>query len=213
MVKTMKNVDTVHGKFHTDKYEDGFTAIELLIAMAVFSFVLTLSTLGFIQINQLYQRGVATRQVQDATRYLQEDITRTLRESDYVRAESVAGDDIVCSDRHRFFLRDEVLYKQPVRASDGNIDGSCLPDDGIVINDSTEQITDDETVVLEFDTSVFNPLDDDSGYYSAQIQIRVGTSATQDIIDDDDRCDPSDPGAHFCAVSEQTTVITTRGAI
>lgn len=194
--------------------QSGFTAVELLIAMAVFSFVLTLSTLGFIQINQMYQQAIAVQKVQDATRYMQADMTRTLRESDFMRAETTAeGEDIICSDRHRFFVSDETLYKQLIRDDEENVEGACVPDEGLTFDDA-ERVSDEEVAVLNFEADAFNPLDDDSGYYSAEVSFRFATANTRDLIDDDDeQCEPGEAGAQFCAVSEQSMVVTTRGSL
>lgn len=201
----------LHKTFQSTPGEhEGFTAVELLIAMAVFSFVLTLSTIGFIQINQMYQHGVAAQKVQDATRHIKEDMTRTLRESDYIRVDNTSGTAIVCTDSRRFFVNSEALYKQPF-ATDEEANGPCLPEGGLSLEHAS-RLTDEELILLDFTVTPFNALEDDSGYSSAQVKLSVGTAATQDLIEDD-RCEPTEAGSHFCAVSEQITTVTTRGAM
>lgn len=200
----------------TNESNGGFTAVEFLIAMAVFSFVLTLSTIGFIQVSRMYQNGLATQKAQDTTRHVQADISRTLRESDHIRVANSGGSTIVCSSKYRFFTQrnsegNSVLYKQAI-SGDANPNGPCVPLNGLNSNNNAFQLTDNELVVLKFNVTPFNELDDGSGYHSVQIVLRVGTAATRDLIGRNDKCDPSEAGSHFCAVSEQVTIVTAREA-
>ncbi len=216
--KYMRKFFLANNKFTLNRLKgnsDGFTAVEFLIAMAVFSFVLTLSTIGFIQISQMYQQGVARQKAQDATRHIQADITRTIHGSDHIQVAGSGGSTIICSGNYRFFTRENaedntVLYKQAIN-TDANPSGSCLPNGGLSLANAS-QLVSNELVVLNFDVTPFNAFDDDSGYRSAQIVLRVGTEATQDLIENGESCDPSQAGSHFCAVSEQVTIVTAREA-
>lgn len=198
----------------------GFTIPELLIAMAVFSFVLTLSTIGFIQIAQMYQRGITTQNVQDTTRYLTEDMVRTLRASDHIRVETLGSTEVICSDDYRYFLGsngedNDALYKQAIE-QDEEAETTCLPSSGGGLDTggaNTSQMTGNDLVVREFSVNPFNKLQDGSGYYSAEISLGVSTATEGLFNEDTDQCDPSQPGSHFCAVSSQVTTVTTRGAM
>ena len=59
----------------------GFTIIELLIAMATFSFILLLTTIVLINIGGLYSKGVNQTKIDDATRYIADEISNKLRYS------------------------------------------------------------------------------------------------------------------------------------
>jgi len=58
----------------------GFTLIELILALALFSFVLLIVTIGLIQIIHLYQSGLAARNAQANSRTAFEEISRLSRD-------------------------------------------------------------------------------------------------------------------------------------
>lgn len=63
-------------------HKDGFTIIELLIAMASFSFILLLTTVVLMNISSLYGKGVNQTKIDDATRYIADDISSKLKFSE-----------------------------------------------------------------------------------------------------------------------------------
>lgn len=62
-------------------YHKGFTIIELLIALSFFSFLLMALTVGFVQINRAYTKGITVKTIQENGRVLMNDITRAIRSS------------------------------------------------------------------------------------------------------------------------------------
>jgi len=64
------------------RQKNGFTLVELLLAMAFFSFILLFVTTGFIMINRSYNKGITAKQVQDNGRRLMEQLTREIRVAD-----------------------------------------------------------------------------------------------------------------------------------
>jgi prepilin-type N-terminal cleavage/methylation domain-containing protein len=74
--------------------EEGFTIIELLISLAVFSFVLVIITVGFIQILASYDRGVYRKTVDDDARFLMTDMVskiRTISSASQVNTSQIAN--------------------------------------------------------------------------------------------------------------------------
>lgn len=61
------------------KKNDGFTLVELLLAMAFFSFILLFVTTGFVMVNRAYTKGLTVKQIQDEGRRVMEDLTRKVR--------------------------------------------------------------------------------------------------------------------------------------
>lgn len=59
--------------------QKGFTIVELLLALAVFSFVLVFVTTAFLQLFRTYNRGVTRKEVNQNTRLLIDDITNKMR--------------------------------------------------------------------------------------------------------------------------------------
>ena len=60
-------------------HQQGFTLVELLLALAVFSFVLVFVTTAFLQLFRTYNRGVTRKEVNQSARALLDDITDKLR--------------------------------------------------------------------------------------------------------------------------------------
>lgn len=58
----------------------GFTLVELLLAMTLFTTVMVIATAGFIAMNRSFTRGVVRKQLSEATQSLNEEVTRTVRE-------------------------------------------------------------------------------------------------------------------------------------
>jgi Tfp pilus assembly protein PilW len=61
--------------------KSGFTIIELLIAMAGFSFVLLLVTVVMINIGSLYSKGINQTRIDDAARSIVDDVSNKLKYS------------------------------------------------------------------------------------------------------------------------------------
>lgn len=57
----------------------GFTLIELMLAMTVFSAVMVIATVGFIGMNRTFNRGLIRKELSEYSQTLTEDITRTVR--------------------------------------------------------------------------------------------------------------------------------------
>ena len=60
--------------------QEGFTLIELILAMAFFSFIMLAVVVGFIQINRSYTRGLTVKEVQNSARATIDDITQSIRD-------------------------------------------------------------------------------------------------------------------------------------
>lgn len=65
--------------FNAQKNNKGFTIIELLIAMAGFSFVLLLVTVVMINIGNLSSKGINQTKIDDAARYISDDVVSKLK--------------------------------------------------------------------------------------------------------------------------------------
>lgn len=63
------------------KHSGGFTMIELLIAMTVFSFMLMIASVAFINIVRIHQAGIASRAVAQNARLILDEIFASARQS------------------------------------------------------------------------------------------------------------------------------------
>ncbi len=68
--------------------EPGFTLVELLLAMSIFSFMLLIVTAGFINVVKINEEGIASRSTQQNVRLLMDQVTKDIRQS---AAATVAG--------------------------------------------------------------------------------------------------------------------------
>lgn len=59
----------------TRKNQEGFTIVELMIALSIFSVVMLISTLVMMQIGRLYTKGVNQANLQNATRNIMQDLS------------------------------------------------------------------------------------------------------------------------------------------
>lgn len=57
-----------------------FTLTELMIAMALFSFVLLFAVTAFIQINKIYVKGITTKHMNDQANAIIEDLSKNLQQ-------------------------------------------------------------------------------------------------------------------------------------
>jgi prepilin-type N-terminal cleavage/methylation domain-containing protein len=59
--------------------QKGFTIVELMIALAVLSFILILSTVIMIQIGSLFNKGVTSSNLQNSTQNIMSDVTSAIQ--------------------------------------------------------------------------------------------------------------------------------------
>ena len=58
---------------------NGFTLVELMLAMGLFSVILIVSTAGFIGINRVYTRGIVKKQLSESVQKIGTDATSVVR--------------------------------------------------------------------------------------------------------------------------------------
>jgi prepilin-type N-terminal cleavage/methylation domain-containing protein len=61
--------------------EGGFTLVELLVAMAVFSFMLVIVVVGFINVVHMHNQAIASNMSQDNARTAMDELVRAVRDS------------------------------------------------------------------------------------------------------------------------------------
>src|SRR6476660_7737459 len=62
-----------------NKSQSGFTLIELVLTMMLFSTVLLITTVGFIGMNRIYIRGTIKKQLSESVQAVSDDMTREIR--------------------------------------------------------------------------------------------------------------------------------------
>lgn len=120
-----KTYHTINNSFQrTDpckNKKDGFTIVELMIAISVFSVVMIIATTAILLIARQYQSGVTKTSMQSATRDIHQKISDSIKYSGGNIIEETSGNVtgyyVVCTGKTRYF------YKNP-SLTGGNISNS-----------------------------------------------------------------------------------------
>jgi prepilin-type N-terminal cleavage/methylation domain-containing protein len=76
-------------RYSLDNRQAGFTLVELLLAMAIFSFMLVIMSAGVIRLIHFYQATIDVRATQQAAREVSDDLTEAARQSSLITVASV----------------------------------------------------------------------------------------------------------------------------
>ena len=182
----------------------GFTLVEISMAMAIFTFMLLVVSMAYINIARLYNASTAARNVQQNNRFAMEQISRVARSS-------VSADEVP----------DSAMVQQGVcfKSSSG---------EQLFYLHSLSAAQDTE-FELRQSSSCNNPTDGNSkvltssGVYVAKLEakriqntitISMWMSARVDLLDTNDpsglKC-KTGAGTEFCAINKLTTTVELRG--
>lgn len=212
--------------------QTGFTIVELMIAMTVFSLILVASAAGLIQISRLYYKSAITTRTQDNTRSIITELSRSVQFSGSTPAINNTGIDYggltvksVCigSLRYSFALDRQVGSNPPSNAlwRDNNADAGCTPldvgDSSVLSSSGGVELLGENSRLTKLDISSPRPRE-----YRIQISVAYGDSdllvgldsGGNDAADPADItrfiCNPSGPGTQFCAVVDLETLVSRR---
>lgn len=177
----------------------GFTLVEISLAMAIFTFMLLVVSLAYINIARLYNASTAARNVQQNNRFAMEQISRVARVNSVVTPANFKGKVTkVCFGSTRFELR--------------NLDTRDLYKNELVQSDDCGAATPLNPKILSA-----------AGSYAAQMEIDSTTEHTVTIslwmVSKTDLLDNTNPdltckggtGSEFCAINKLTTTVELRG--
>jgi len=185
------------------KTSRGFTIIELLIAMAGFSFVLLLVTIVMINISSIYSKGIYQSRIDDASRYITDDIARQIKFNNVSSIRSNSGAYCIGNVKYVYALNTapsssaKALYKSYMSAGE-----AC----------NSTQSSGDELIPVNSSLSSFSIVKDASNNsYTVKISLYYGNSSNLNTTPTSytSKCDPS-KSYQYCAVTSLTTVVTTR---
>lgn len=196
----------------------GFTIIELLISMTIFSLVMVLISVSIIQISRVYYKGITSSRTQETARSVLQDISQAIQ---FNGGQIASSGNVYCVGDRRYtvFLNQQV---QDSPAHNGIIadkpSGGCrLPpiapahSDAVLVADDTELLV-PRARVGKFSISQQGT----SNLY--QVTVRV-VSGDDDLLVDADgtpgpdlpyTCKAQQSGGQFCAVSELSTIVQQR---
>ncbi len=199
----------------------GFTIIELMIAIVIFSVLLLAAAATLTQISRLYYKGVVTTKTQNISRSLVDDISQTLQfSSGVVSAASSGQTQSICIGQTRYTF---IINKQVKQGDPGTLHalwqdkisgaGSC--------GDSQPNLADENPggdqgkELLETGMRLKSLSVTDTGrneIYNINVAVMYGDD---DLINFTNPTTPKDckgdiTGSQWCALSELTTQIYSR---
>ena len=205
--------------------ESGFTLVELIMAMAVFCFLLLAISLGFIQIIHLYQSGLASRDTQQTTRFGLETVVRDVRSADRVDSQTNTNDsssDVLCTYGTGSTVASRYYVSGSRQLVKSQFHPVIDPVNGNPICDASSATAVGGTVVLSADgLSIANFTAEVAGgagkgqVQSVRLTLRVATK-TNDLLTDTTgignvNCSGGQVGSQYCSTTVITTSVEPRG--
>ncbi len=190
-----------------NKVSSGFTLVELMLAMAFFSFILLFITSGFLLVNRAYNKGLTVKLVQNEGRKLIEELTREVRVSNSL---SIVTDNNLAKcievSGYRYY------WSVPISSASGS-PGNLYKEEGrdcsASINTSAPrgvQVLDDRVGVQYMSLT---RLGASSPIYT--IRLVLSTSETDLLNDPGEGANCSTgSGSQYCDIVDFTTVVTSR---
>lgn len=199
-----------------NRYQKGFTIIELLIATLVFSSVLLLITFGIIQITRTYYKGVTSTKTQQTARAVIDEISQSIQFAGGTVTPSPApapsSSQVFCLNTKRY------SYILGRKLTDGS-NHVLVADTPPCTSSSTAQdmnsasLTPDSRELLapNMRLSKLDVIEVDPNLWQITVKVVYGED---DLLNDpaqpNANCKNISVGGQFCAVSELSTVVQKR---
>lgn len=204
---------TQHSAIQSRAAEAGFSLVELLLAMAVFSFMLLIITAGFINVVRIQQSGVASRSTQQSARLVLDSLMKDVRAASVARVRETGQNDALCLDTGGQTLEYAVDSNGDLRvASIGSLAASSacpVP----VIDSSWRRLGDSPVKTTQFNVVGTDPVN--SGLGTVMVTLTLVARSNLDVLNTDPvlpgtRCEPGS-GAQFCSVTTLSSTASLRG--
>lgn len=206
---------------HHVKQQQGFTLIELMIALAFVAFILIFSTTAVIQVMQTYNKGLAIKQINQAGRTTMEDMSRYLRTAD----PGVVDVSLVSSQRRACFGGVSYVWNlsnTPDNAANKYDDGSTITlarvaDDSRAmcklnaLNAYPRVPKAQATDILQSNVWVMSVSMSDPSVDSPLMDLTINLAVANDPAISSGQCTQGGSVGQFCATSNFTTTVMTGG--
>jgi prepilin-type N-terminal cleavage/methylation domain-containing protein len=206
--------------------QSGYTLIELVLAIAVFSFMLLIIVNGYLNVFRIYQNGLASRDTQQNGRIGMEELVRAVREAKDIRGVATAGDfDYVCLELPNGYIRKLMVFIPGGDTYQAMYVVTAPPGPGLSITNCgglnptsagavAQKLTSNNVEVVEFKPVVVNTVAP-SGNQSVQLVVKVAThnpsgSIVGGVGATHKSCDAVS-GSQFCSISVYQSSATVRG--
>lgn len=186
--------------------QTGFTLIELILALAIFNFVLLIVVVGYLNIVKIYENGIAARDAQQNARYGLEEISRLARnDSSYVVTHAANGDRLCLYGSQSY----DLFY---VNVADNRLHHAVLSPNadtsqcglGYIATDAAISSS-DVIVPIFLINKGLSPLKPNA------FTIDIAMAAANAVLTGTQDCDPTAGGSQFCSVTKLHSAIDLRG--
>ena len=187
------------------KSQSGFTIIEILLAMAIFSFVMITIITAFSQIIRSYRKGVVSQRTQEATRQVVDLVSKEARVSTEISV-GVYGTGVNKVNILCFKNGSQFEYKANNHTlKQGSSSPSCNSLDPLARNVVDKK----ELDVLKFKPSIKSTSGTPPVTLGINLEVSVGTNNGPDSLMNAAKtaCDPLKAGSQFCSISSLKTSI------
>ena len=175
----------------------GFTLVEIMMAMAIFTFMLLVVSLAYINIARLYSASTAARNVQQNNRFAMEQMTRVARTSNSVTPSQTDSTGAITS---LCFSGGTLFYVVNGELRQAQVNGCVPPADN-----KYQVLTSPGVSVARFeaDTSA-----------KGTVTMRMWMTSRVDLLDIRDPAKltcKTGAGSEFCAINKLETTVAYRG--
>ncbi len=184
--------------------DEGFTLVELLMAMAFFSFILLFITTGFLIVGRAYNKGITVKLVQDEGRRVMEQLTRDMR-----TASSINTSDLEC------IAINETIYYWSVPIDDTNSaspkfllredNKSCSSRTNNPAASGVQNVLHERLGVQDMKITEMG-----GKFYKIELVLSTNETILIDLTNAIAKCDESVSGSQYCDVVDFTTIVSTR---
>lgn len=203
----------------TDRENDGFTIVELMIALSVLSTILVISSAVVINLGVLFTRGVNQSNTQNTTRNVINEIANQLQLGGATPI-IPAGQNFFCLGSQRYNYRlnhelkgtddaDHVLWRDTMNNSASCkllvITGVPNPTDSF----TNTTISGTELMGANMRLTDFNIYDNGNGTYTVKVTVAYGDNDLVSTIGGRTFCKPGS-GSQYCAVSALVQTVSKR---
>jgi len=196
------------------KGQQGYTLVELILALALFNFVLLIVTVGYLTIVHIHENGVATRNAEQNNRFGVEELVRASRAANgyVIGVDPATHQNTLClygsGNPMEFYVSTDGHLHQAILNPNWADKTVCPPKDSsgaLVAKPYDKAISSDDVIILNFNLTQVNVND------SFMLDMTIGTRGNQFDSHNNNNCDPTQPGAQFCASTRIHTAVTLRG--
>lgn len=197
--------------------QKGFTLVELMFALSMFSLMMIIATVGFVAMNRSYTRGLARKQLSEGAQRTVAAIDRSITGkglTPFTICDGGGGDSCpsmtgtgwqgaLCFEGQRYIWGERGLFLQSEKCD------TSLPseDDGV----EAEQLLSDR---FKVDALGVSTIGGGSNLYRVQAVLRTSDDSDFDFDDSNPArtvCKPTSGATQVCAIEVVDTIINARG--